>query len=278
MDNAITRTEPPSAAPSATEEADRDAGMLSRLAELSLDFAGAFQAAGIKAIAADDLDKAGAMETHFSSLALGIRRAIMLKARLREQQQEARRQAEDHRDGRQSETAERRRDVAEGVIRAIDAATPDAETRERLTGDLQTRLDRIDTDRADTILPIEILVRRLCRALGLPPDWPDLPADEAKAAGRAARPDTIAGVPGRTGCATPIPRPCGSRPTPAEHRVRVLAPGSCHGCLPRLSRLREGPEVLALPPHRHCDPALSRGKQSIGQPVPAPWIASLRSQ
>jgi hypothetical protein len=187
MDNATTRTEPPTAAPSAVEEADRDAGMLSRLAELSLDFAGAFQAAGIKAIAADDLDKAGTVETHFSSLALGIRRAIMLKARLREQQQEARRQAEDRRDGRQAETAARRRDVAEGVTRAIDAAAPDAETRERLTADLRTRLDRIDTDRADTILPIEILVRRMCRALGLPPDWPDLPADEAKAAGLAAK-------------------------------------------------------------------------------------------
>jgi hypothetical protein len=209
MDNATTRTEPPSAAPSATEEADRDAGMLSRLAELSLDFAGAFKVAGVRAIAADDLDKAGAVETHFSSLALGIRRAIALRARLRQQQQEARRQAEDRQDGRQSEAAERRRDVAEGVIRAIDAAIPDAETRERLTGDLWTRLDRIDADRADTALPIEILVRRLCRALGLPPDWPDLPADEAKAAGLAAK----AAVVGRVAAGLGLPR----RP-PGHHR------------------------------------------------------------
>ena len=222
MDNATTRTEPPSAAPSATEEAARDSGMLSQLAEFSLDFAGAFQAAGVKAIAAGDLDKAGTVETHFSSLALGIRRAIALKARLREQQEEARRQAEDRRDGRQSETAERRRNVAEGVIRAIDAATPDAETRERLTADLWTRLDRIDADRADTILPIEILVRRLCRDLGLPPDWPALGADEAKAAGLAAK----AAVVGRVAAGLGMPRrpPGHHRWSPRQDRMRKSDP------------------------------------------------------
>ncbi|MDR6290978.1 MULTISPECIES: hypothetical protein [Inquilinus] len=143
----------------------------------------------------------------------------MLKARLREQQEEARRQAEDRRDGRQRETAERRRGVAEGVIRAIDAATPnDSEARERLTGDLWTRLDRIDADRADTVLPIEILVRRLCRALGLLPDWPDLPADEAEAAGLAAK----AAVVGRGAAGLGLPRrpPGHRRWSPRPDRIR----------------------------------------------------------
>ena len=223
MDNATTGTQPSSVAPSATEEAARDAGMLSQLAELGLDFAGAFKAAGVKAARDGDLDKAGAAETHFSSLALGIRRAIALRARLREQQEEARRQAEDRQDGRQGETAERRRSVAQGVIRAIDAATPDApDARERLTADLWTRLDRIDADRADTILPIEILVRRLCRALGLPPDWPDLPADQAKAAGLAAK----AAVVGRVAAGLGLPRrpPGHHRWSPRPDRMRQSDP------------------------------------------------------
>jgi hypothetical protein len=223
MDNATTRTGLSTAAPPAAEDSVRDAGMLSQLAELGLDFAGAFKAAGVKAARDGDLDKAGAAETHFSSLALGIRRAIALKARLREQQQEARRQDDDRRDGRQSETAERRRSVAEGVIRAIDAATPDApDARERLTADLWTRLDRIDADRADTILPIEILVRRLCRDLGLPPDWPALGADEAKAAGLAAK----AAVVGRVAAGLGLPRrpPGHHRWSPRQDRMRKSDP------------------------------------------------------
>jgi hypothetical protein len=105
----------------------------------------------------------------------------MLKARLHRRQEQARSQAEDR---QRAETAERRRQTAEGVVQAIAAATPDpadAEDRERLTADLSDRLDRVDADRADTILPIEVLVQLMCRSLGIPHAWPAVASGAAGA-------------------------------------------------------------------------------------------------
>lgn len=179
MDNASTRAEIPSVASPATEEAARNAEVLSELAELGLEFAREFQAAGLKAIKDGDLDKAGAAETHFSSLALGVRRAIALKARLRQQEEEARREAEDGWSRQQTAKDDRRRRVVRGVTRAIDTVSDTPEARERLTADLWTRVsehDRIDADLADTALPIETLILRLWRALGIQPHWPAVAA------------------------------------------------------------------------------------------------------
>src|SRR5882757_1396454 len=83
MDNATTRAEPPSAASPATDTAVHDTEMLSQLAGLSLAFARTFQAKGVKAAQGGDLAKALAAETRFSRFALGIRRAIVLTARMR---------------------------------------------------------------------------------------------------------------------------------------------------------------------------------------------------
>ena len=169
---ATTRSKAPPAASPATDEAARDTEVLSELMELGLQLARAFQAQGLAAIQAGDPDKAGDAETRFNHLALGIRRVVALKARLREQRVQSAWEAEHRREDRQDETNERRRQVARGVGDAIAAAPDaDAETRERLTADLWTRLtedDRIDADLADTALPIEALIRSLCRALGLP--------------------------------------------------------------------------------------------------------------
>ena len=49
----------------------------------------AFQAQGLAALAAGDLDRAGKAESRFSSLFLAIRRVVALNARLRRQRQEA---------------------------------------------------------------------------------------------------------------------------------------------------------------------------------------------
>lgn len=142
--------------------------MLSRMAHLAEALATGFQARGMAALEADDLDRAGEAETRFSSLFLGIRRAIALKMKLRKRHEEAGREAEADRDRRQDEKDDRREAVAEGVSRGIAAGKPEA--REKLTADLWERLtedERIDADLADTALPIEALIRRLCREIGL---------------------------------------------------------------------------------------------------------------
>ncbi|MFE0758464.1 hypothetical protein ACFW16_31185 [Inquilinus sp. NPDC058860] len=156
----------PSAASPATDEADL--AMLSRMAALAEALATGFQAQGLAALKAGDLDRAGKAEAGFSNLFLGIRRAIALKARLRRQREEAQRKATAHKDRRQDEKNSRRKVVAEGLSRAIAVVRPEAQ--ERLTTDLWEKLtedDRIDADLADTVLPIETLIRRLGRQIGL---------------------------------------------------------------------------------------------------------------
>ncbi|WP_342242290.1 hypothetical protein, partial [Inquilinus sp. OTU3971] len=97
-----------------------------------------FQARGMTALKAGDLDRAGEAETRFSNLFLGIRRAIALKARLRQQREDAQRRAAARKHRRQDEKDRRRRAVAERMSRAIAEARPEA--REKLTTDLWERL------------------------------------------------------------------------------------------------------------------------------------------
>jgi hypothetical protein len=206
------------------EQDEADAAMLSELMELALELARGVQAEGIAALAADDLDRAGTAETRFSSLFLGIRRAIALQARLRQQREEARREAEDQRQDRQDETDGRRQAVAQGVTRAIAGAPGiDTDARERLTVDLWDRLagdERIDADLADTALPIEALIASLCRALGLPPPPPGGgPAAGGSGAGRPGA-AAKAGPP----AAGPKGQASGSAPHRAASNLRHTAP------------------------------------------------------
>ena len=200
MVDAITAGTPPAASP-ATDEAVRETEVLSGLTQLALKMARTFQAQGLAALAAGDLDRAGEAESRFSSLFLGIRRAVALKARLRQQREQARREAEHRRENRQDEKDDRRRAVAQGVAGAIAAAPDtDVEAKEQLTADLWTRLtedERIDADLADTALPIEALIASLCRALGLPPRGTP-PAGGPAAATKAGADDAGAGPKGRT--------------------------------------------------------------------------------
>jgi hypothetical protein len=166
MSNAAPGPETPDARPATGPDA-RDVEMLSDLAELTLELARAVQAQAVKAANAGDLDRAVAAETGFNRLALSLRRAVALKARLRQQTDEAAREADARHRRQRMQAAERRRAAAQGIGRAI-AAEPDAETRERLTVDLWSRLaDRIDADRPDTIPPIEVLILQLGHAMGL---------------------------------------------------------------------------------------------------------------
>ncbi|WP_152613472.1 hypothetical protein, partial [Inquilinus limosus] len=97
------------------EQDGADAAMLSELMALAQGLARAVQADGVAALAAGDLDRAGTAETCFNSLFLGIRRAIALQARLRQQREEARREADLRRKHRQDEKNDRRQAVAQGV-------------------------------------------------------------------------------------------------------------------------------------------------------------------
>lgn len=156
------------AAPPATDEADL--AMLSELAGLAMEMARGFQAQCVAALKAGDLDRAEKAETRFSNLFLGIRRAVALKAKLRQQREEAQRAAEDRRDRRQAGKDDRRQAVAQRLSRAIDVAVGKPEAKERLTTELWTRLtedERIDADLADTVLPLETLILRLGRDIGL---------------------------------------------------------------------------------------------------------------
>jgi hypothetical protein len=182
MTQAATTPATPAAGSPAAEAFAQEVALLSEMEALSVAFAREFQVHGATALRENkDLAEAGAAETHFSHLFLGMRRSIALKARLLKQRQGARHVAEDRRDEAQAERAERRRAVAQGVIQAIDAATSDApEARERLTVEMWDRMDncdrpetdRIDIDRPDTIPPIDVLIRQMCRNLGIKPEGP----------------------------------------------------------------------------------------------------------
>ncbi|WP_395673312.1 hypothetical protein [Inquilinus sp.] len=217
MVDADPRTE---TAPTVPPLLDDDA-ILSGLIQLSAALARAFQAQGAAALEADDLDRASKAATQFNRLFLGIRRAIALKARLHQQRQNARRTAEQDQDDQVDQAADLRRRVAQGVTGAIAAATPtpaDTEARERLTADLWDRLagdhaDRIDT--ADRALPLEALIRSMCRALGIPPDHAAIAAaiaGTAEAAGGDTA-ETVEDAPAE-GWFRPADAPVAGRPPP----------------------------------------------------------------
>ncbi|MGK9168118.1 hypothetical protein KXR53_17545 [Inquilinus limosus] len=167
MVDAATTAETSAAGPATGPDAC-DVAALDEMRDLALGLARTFQAQGVAAAKAGDLDRAGQAEAGFSRLFLGLRRAVALKARLREQQEEAQRAAEDRRDYLLDEKDDRRHAVAQRVSRAIARAKPEAQ--ERLTTELWTRLvedERIDADLADTALPLETLILRLGRDIGL---------------------------------------------------------------------------------------------------------------
>ncbi|WP_395675790.1 hypothetical protein [Inquilinus sp.] len=217
MVDADTRTETALAAPPLPD----DDAILSGLIQLSAALARAFQAQGAAALEADDLDRASKAATQFNRLFLGIRRAIALKARLHQQRQNARRTAEQDQDDQVAQADDRRRRVAQGVTGAIAAATPtpaDTEARERLTADLWDRLagDHAGRhDRCDRALPLEALIRSLCRALGIPPDRAAIAAAVAgtEEAPGGARAETTGHAP-TEGWFRPADASVASRPPP----------------------------------------------------------------
>ncbi|MGF6232361.1 hypothetical protein QFZ27_006316 [Inquilinus ginsengisoli] len=261
-----------------------------------------FKARVMAALEADDLDRAGKAETHFSSLFRGIRRAIALKARLRRQREDARRKAEAGADRRQDRKDRRRQAVAAGLSQAIAVVKPEA--RARLTADLWERLtenDRIDADLADTALPIATLIRRLGRQIGLAGSVIAYGLDPALAKARADRaaagPKPWDQPSGPAAAPPPPPAPYHrglvvARGIPAslvggpegEHWIHNVTTGEVKDKTGKVVRIlpvpdqpwRPGAGDTVLPPRTApADPGGARPPAAAGPPDPPPSPAEL---
>ena len=144
---------------------ERHLRMLEDLAEIGMDLARTVQRQAHEQVAAD-LD-AAALGLAFSRIARAVRQTVALEARLGEDRQAktaARIAGEIH-----TRIARHRREVRAVVAQAIEADADESDI-ENLLFDLEERLvDRDDTDFADR--PIGELVARICRDLGVTPDW-----------------------------------------------------------------------------------------------------------
>ncbi|MDB5425511.1 MAG: hypothetical protein JWQ29_2927 [Phenylobacterium sp.] len=158
---------------------ERHLRLLQELAELGMDIARAVRAEAVEPAPEPDDDAAPAAPSRFGAdlglvfarIARAVRQTLALEARVAAdgRQAQERRQAEEVR--RRAE--QRRNDVRSYVAQAIEAEaaerkTPDHQV-ERLLDDLDERLD--DYEDALQEAPIGALVARICKDLGVTPDW-----------------------------------------------------------------------------------------------------------
>ena len=225
--DATAPTAPPAAALTATDMVEWELKMLSALADLGLELARLFQAEAIAAFQRGDIDRALVLERRFSHMALGVRRAIALRMRLREEQEKARREAESA--PRQAAPASRPQPATIQDTGPAAAAAPEAdagETAQPTVDPAPSGRERTHADRPDKVLPLDALVRNFCRTLGFSP------ADAARAAalvmagpadagaeddGADAEPsDGPARMPGVPWVASPPGRPPSGPPMPGQ--------------------------------------------------------------
>jgi hypothetical protein len=186
-----TRSVPtPQPAPPAIDQAEveRAGRMLDRLAEMAMEQAEVTHQGLLAATRAGDAAQAKDFGLAFDRAARGVRRTLAIKFRLaRDRQEMADKMAAQARD-RAAETARRRRQVADLVTRSItadgnlygkDLEKASAWMWERLIED-----DGIDAALAFAGHPIEEIVIRLCRSIGIRPELvldpadPDRPAED----------------------------------------------------------------------------------------------------
>jgi hypothetical protein len=139
---------------------------LEELAEIGMDLARTVQRQAHEQAATD----AGAADLGltFSRIARAVRQTVALEARLAEDhraQVAARRAKDTH-----TRAARRRREVKAIVGQAIEADADDSDV-ENLLLDLEERLADRDEDADFADRPIGELVARICRDLGVTPDW-----------------------------------------------------------------------------------------------------------
>ena len=174
MDEAHSASTPADDRPDQGDFARADR-MLARLADMAMERCEALQAAFLAATKAGDFRSVKVIDLAFDRAARCLRRTLALEHHFAQQRQEMLDQAEDG-EIRQAEAKDtRRREVAGIVTDAIERDPEigsDTERAER-TVDLWERLlenDDINAALALAKLPIEEIVLRLCRDLGIRPD------------------------------------------------------------------------------------------------------------
>jgi hypothetical protein len=166
---------------------ERHLRTLEDLAEIGMDLARTVQRQAHEQAAAD-LD-AAALGLVFSRIARAVRQTVALEARLAEDRQAE--TAAQLASRTQARATRRRREVRAVVEQAIEADAAETDLEDLLL-DLEERLvDYDDADFADR--PIGELVARICRDLGVAPDWSlwedeDWAVEEAVRRGAASPP------------------------------------------------------------------------------------------
>jgi hypothetical protein len=163
------------------DRAERDLRMLDELGEIGMDLARAVRQQAVAQAIPEQVGALGRMSggdlaLAFSRLARAVRQTIALKAKLTED-----RRARDHKEAaEQAQHAatiararkERQKNKAKRIIEeAIDAEPRDPSDYENLLADLDDALEDLDADFGER--PFGENIMRICRDLGITPNWTD---------------------------------------------------------------------------------------------------------
>jgi hypothetical protein len=168
-----------SSSEAATERAARHGRILTELAEIGIDLARALRRQVLEASAGRSHDNDPGLA--FARVSRAVRQTLALEARLEDEDRARTLQAEAERAARRDDEARVRAtaqlrdlihkdEVEEIVARAIEAEGPECDV-EALLADLHERLEDEDDSTAFADHPIGEQVSRICRDLGLTPDW-----------------------------------------------------------------------------------------------------------
>jgi hypothetical protein len=181
MNKAHSVSTPQSAAPAPDRaEAERAGRMLDRLAEMAMERAEAMHAASLAAIKAGDAATVRDLELSLDRAGRGVRHTLALKAHLARERQELADKAEAGAAAWAEAKDRRRRQVARAVVRAIEASPGMPPSGVALySSAMWKRLFETEIDAALALAghPIEEIVLRLCRDIGIDPQivLPDEP-------------------------------------------------------------------------------------------------------
>ncbi|MGO1076112.1 hypothetical protein [Inquilinus sp. CA228] len=176
----VSTPQPAAPAPDRAD-AEQAARMLDRLAEMAMERAEAMHAASLAAIKAGDAATVRDLELSLDRVARGVRHTLALKAHLARERQEMADRTEAGARARAEAKDRRRRQVAGAVIGAIKATPRMPPSGVGLYSSAMWK--RLFETEIDAVLalaghPIEEIVLRLCRDIGIDPKiiLPDEPA------------------------------------------------------------------------------------------------------